>query len=68
MMRDRDVFAVLFLPRSVGHRFRELGDVFASQCRSRDLHSRIALDTRRWRSPARCTLSMRPCSSACRTL
>ena len=72
MMRDRDVFAVLFLPRCVWHRFREPDGLLASRCRSRDLRPRIAAGTRRWRSPGRCKFSMRPdrgrWTSACRTL
>jgi hypothetical protein len=71
MMRDRDIFAVLFLPRCLWHRFRELDGFRVSQCRDRDLRPRSAVDTPRWRSTARCT-SMRPCSSrwasACSTL
>ena len=72
MMRDRYAAALLFLPRCVGHRFRELGGFVVSQCRSRDLRPRIALDARRWRSTARCAFSAGQCStrwaSACRTL
>jgi hypothetical protein len=71
MIRNRDAFAVLFLPRRLWHRFRELDGFVVSQCRDRDLRARIAVETRRWRSTARCT-STRPCSnrwaSACRTL
>jgi len=72
MMRDRYEAAFLFLPRCVWHRFRELDGFLVSRCRDRDLRPRIDLDTPRWRSTARCTFSMRPCSSrwasACRTL
>jgi hypothetical protein len=71
MIRNRDAVAVLFLPRRLWHRFRELDGFRVSQCRDRDLRPRIAVDSRRWRSTARCT-PMRPCSSiwasTCRTL
>ena len=60
MSRNRDIFAVLFLPRRLWHRFRELDGFIVSQCRSSNLRPRIALATRRWRSTARRT--SQPCS------
>ena len=60
MMRDRDAFAMLFPPRCLGHRFRELDGLLASQCRSRILCPRIALSSRPWRTMARCPHLRRP--------
>lgn len=72
MMRNRDAVAMLFLPRCVGHRFREPDGFVVSQCRSSVLRPRMAPSSRPRRSTGRCTFSKRLGSSrwasVCRTL
>jgi hypothetical protein len=65
MMRDRDRTALLFLPRSVWHRFREPESDFTCRCRAQALHSDLAASSRS--STAKHTRSSR-WTNACTTL
>ena len=64
MKSDRHDAALLFLPRCVWHRFREPDGFFVSQCRSRGLRPRIALNCRLWRANRSCH-DLRGLSAAC---
>jgi hypothetical protein len=70
MMRDRYDAALLFLPRCVWHRFRELDGFNVRPCRS-GADFRSALVHRPWRSMTRCSSTASPRSSSrasdCRT-
>lgn len=60
MLRDRDRTALLFLPRSLCHRFREPVGSFVCQRRTRGSPPRTAPSGHAWRSLAGCASRVAP--------
>lgn len=60
MLRDRDRTALLFLPRSLCHRFRESVGSFVCQRRTRGSPPRTAPSGHAWRSLAGCASRVAP--------
>jgi len=60
MTRDRDRTALLFLPRSVCHRFRDPVDDFLCQHPTRGSRPRAAPSSHAWRSLAGCASRISP--------
>ena len=60
MLRDRDRAALLFLPRSVCHRFREPFGTFVCQRRTRGSRPRMAPSGHASRSLAGCASRVAP--------